>query len=150
MLAVDIRLDELRLVDDPVDGAVIVSEFEEGFERATLAVQAIRRFAKRGAHIVGDLGRHVADERLEQFLLRIEVSVESTERHAGALGDADDRAVGKAALAEFLARGIEDLAQCALAARSARRLAYCRADRRLYLHFCPHAAPLPRRTIFAS
>ena len=77
---------------------------------------------KRGADIVADLRRHVAHQRLEQRLLGIEVGVESAERDARALGDADDRTVGKSALTEFLARRIEDLAHRALAPRGPRRL----------------------------
>ena len=123
MLAIALGLDELGLVDDAVDVAMLARELEEGFERAAFAVDRVAWRLELRRDAVADLRRHVAHERLEHRLLAVEVGVEGAERDAGALGDADDRAVGKAALAELVARGIEDLAQGAFAARRARRLA---------------------------
>src|SRR5206468_599183 len=99
---------------------------------------------------IAHLSRHVADQRLEQLLLRIEVGVESAESDAGALGDTNDRAVEETAFAEFLARSVEDFAQRALASRRPRRFAAWSARPRLLLHFHPHCGSLSSRTIFAS
>src|SRR5689334_10420590 len=41
MFAIGSRFDELGLVDDPVDIAMIVGEAEEGFERPPFSVQAV-------------------------------------------------------------------------------------------------------------
>src|SRR3546814_20369296 len=54
---------------------------------------------------------HIADERLEDFLFRIEIGVEAAERGSGAARDRADRRFVKAALAEFDRRRAEQLAQ---------------------------------------
>ena len=79
--------------------------------------------------------------------LRIEIGIEGAERDARALRNADDRTVGEAALAELVARGIEDLAQSSLATRGSRRLAVAsRARSRVCLHaLAPIAPPVNRR-----
>src|SRR6185312_10189945 len=120
MFAIGGRIDEFRFVDDSVDVAVLAREAKEAFERPALAVQPILRPSKGRTDRVAHLRRHVAHQRLEQGLLRIEVGIEGAERDPGSLRDSDNRAVGKAPLAELLASGIKDLAKRPLAARGPR------------------------------
>src|SRR5262249_14190696 len=144
MLAISGRLDEFGFVDDPVNVAVIAGEIEERGKRSPLSIEPVGGVGERRPDIVANLRRHVADERLEQRLLGIEVSVEGTQRDAGPLRNADDRAVGKAALSELIARGVEDLAQRALAACRPRSLRGPGGTKLpLVVDLDPHPAPLP-------
>ena len=141
MFAIGARLDELRLVDDAVDVAVRARELKEGFQCPAFTVERVGGTVEGRRDVIAHLGGHIAYQRLEQGLFRIEVGVECAERHSGALRDSNDRAVGKAALAELVASGVEDFAQGALAARGARRLAVARgADLRILIQPNPHSA----------
>src|SRR3546814_9954615 len=73
--------------------------------------------------MIAKLFAHVANERLEDFLFRIEIGVEAAERRAGAAGDGADRRFVKTMLAEFDRSGIEQFAQGTPPALGARRLA---------------------------
>ena len=144
MLTIGRRLDEFGLVDDAVDVAVIAGELEEGRKCAALAIQRRPpRPSTPGRHcraLAADMSRTSA---WNSASFEFEVGVEGTERDAGALGDADDRAFGKAALAKFLARGIEDLAQSSV--RHARCAALCSAggaELRVFFTLSPIRLPL--------
>ena len=127
MRAEALGIDELGLVDDPVDCLVGRGRSRRKETSARPPVERIGGAAS-GRNMVADLRRHVAHQLLEHRLLAVEISVEGAERDARAARDPDDRSVGEALLAELLERGIEDLAQGSLAARGARRLAVaCRA-----------------------
>ena len=69
MLAIGSRFDELGLVDDAIDVAVVAGEAKEGRQRAPFAIQRVARARQGRADIVAHLRRHVADQRLEQRLL---------------------------------------------------------------------------------
>ena len=123
MLPEAFRVDELGLVDDPIDLPMGGNEFEERLEGATFRLERAGRRLQDGRDLVADLSRHVAHEFLEDRLLAVEIGVESTQSDAGAAGDPDDRALGKTLFAELLERCVEDLAERPLPARRARRLA---------------------------
>ena len=120
MLAVCARLDELGFVDQAIDVAVLAREPQKDSSARPSASIASVDPLRRRRDIVAHLRRHVADDFTEHRLLGIEVGVEGAERDAGALRDPDDRAFGEAALTELGARGVEDLAERALAARGVR------------------------------
>src|SRR5690242_7255049 len=142
MFAIGSRLDEFGLVDDSVDVAMLADEVEEHRECAAFAVEAVCRIAQRRADRVTNLRRHVADERLEQPLFRFKVGVERAKGDTGALGNSDDRAFCKTALAKFLPCRIEDLAHRALTPRGSRRLRGSGgAELRPFLHLHPHPVP---------
>src|SRR3546814_9427778 len=65
---------------------------------------------------------HIADQRLENRLFRIEISIETAERGAGAAGNAADRRFVKAAVAELDRRRVEQFAQRPPSPLGARRL----------------------------
>ena len=97
--------------------------------KAMKAARPIRSAASRSGaprDRLGDMGArgmaHVADERAEQLLLALEIGVEGAERDAGAGGDAGDRRLVIAALAELLRRRLEQLAHGPPPALGARRL----------------------------
>src|SRR3546814_15577347 len=72
--------------------------------------------------MIAELLSHIADERLEDFLFRIEIGVEAAERGSGAARNRADRRFVKAALAEFDRRRVEQLAQRPPSALGARGL----------------------------
>src|SRR3546814_5605834 len=72
--------------------------------------------------MIAELLAHIADERLEDFLFRIEIGVEAAERGSGAARNRADRRFVKAALAEFDRRRVEQLAQRPPSALGARGL----------------------------
>src|SRR3954454_1429393 len=111
MFAIDLGFDELRFVDDSVHVATLARELQKRLERTPFAVERIVGILERGGDMVANLRRPIGHERLKHGLLGVEVSVEGAERDAGTLRDGDDRALGKAALAELVARRVEDLAQ---------------------------------------
>ena len=100
----------------------------------------IGRLAQNGRDMVPNLCRHVANERLKQSLLRIEIGVEGAESHAGPARDPDDRAFREPPLTELLPRRVEDLAEGTFAARGTRCLP---SARRTDLHLVCHCAPIP-------
>ena len=126
MGAVVLRIDELRLVDDPVDFLVLRHELEErlppapfGFE---IAAALLQPWPDHAAHLLGQ----VADEGTEHFILAVEIGVESAERDAGALRDLRDPGLVKSALAKLGGRRIQDSAQRSPPPFGARRLvAHC-------------------------
>ncbi len=87
---------------------------------------------------IGDVGAgrlaHVAGEGAEHLLLALEIGVEGAERDAGAPGDAGDRRLMEAALAELGRGRLEEAPQRLPAALGARRL----VDRRF------HPPPRPK------
>src|SRR3546814_1149512 len=84
--------------------------------------------------MIAELLAHIADERLEDFLFRIEIGVETAERGSGAARNRADRRFVKAALADFDRRRVEQLAQRPPSALGARGLVarFARALSRLY------------------
>src|SRR3546814_2645091 len=96
--------------------------------------------------MISELLAHIADERLEDFLFRIEIGVEAAERGSGAARNRADRRFVKAALAEFDRLRVEQLAQRPPSALGARGLvarfarAFSRFGPRL-IHGCLSVPP---------
>ena len=122
MFAIDVLGDELRLLDDPVELGMPAGEGDEGGKTDALGRQPVRRAAHRFRDMGAGRLAHVADERAEQLLLALEIGVEGAERDAGAAGDAGDRGLVEAALAELLRRRLQQFAHRPPPALGARRL----------------------------
>ena len=141
-------IDELGLVDDAVNLLMRAHEAEIGFEPDAFGADLVGRRLHQRRDMVAQLLAHIANERLEDFLLRIEIGVEAAERGSGAARDRADRRFVKAALAEFDRRGVEQLAQRPPPAFGARRLvariarAFACFGPRL-IHGCLSASPRP-------
>ena len=101
MAAIARIIDELGLVDDAVDFLVLAHEAEEGFKPDALGADLVGRRLHARRDMVAQLLAHIADERLEDFVLRIEIGIETAERGAGAARDAADRRIVKSALAKL-------------------------------------------------
>src|SRR5439155_825507 len=99
--------DELGLADDPVERRVLGGEAEVGVEAEPLRLEARRALRGGLLHRVPDAAVEVADELVEDGLLRVEVEVEGAGRDAGGLGDLDDRRIVEAELAEDALGGVE-------------------------------------------
>src|SRR6185437_8370037 len=123
--------------DDAVDVTMLASEAQEAFEGAALTVEAILGASKGRTDGILHLRRHVAHQRLEQCLFGIKVGIEGAERDSRSLRDSDDRTIRETPLAEFLAGGIEYLAQGSLAARRPRGFSGGGAQLRLFVDLCP-------------
>jgi hypothetical protein len=117
--AISVLGDELGFLDDPVEFGAAADEGDVGGEAQPFGGEAIGRardsLGDMGAHRVA----HVADQRPEQFLLALEISVEGAERDAGPGRDAGDRRFVKAALAELAGRGFEQAPESLAAALGA-------------------------------
>src|SRR5690606_36213216 len=104
-------IDELGLVDDAVYLLMLAHEAEIGFVTDALGADLVGRRLHERRDMIAQLLAHIADERLKDFLFRIEIGVEAAERRARAARDRADRRLVKTALAEFDRRRIEQLAQ---------------------------------------
>src|SRR3546814_2380695 len=115
-------IDELGLVDDAVDFLMLAHEAEEGAKPGMLGGDFVGRGLDDRGDIIPQLLTHIADQRLENRLFRIEISIETAERGAGAAGNAADRRFVKAAVAELDRRRVEQFAQRPPSPLGARRL----------------------------
>src|SRR3954449_3648400 len=100
----DLRRDERRLANDPVEPRVLGREFEVPLEAEDLLLDAGRPLLRLLGHRVADAPVQIADELVEDFLLRCEVEVERPLSHARRLGDLHDRGVVEVA-EHLLGRG---------------------------------------------
>src|SRR3546814_15231984 len=98
MAAIARIIDELGLVDDAVDLLMLAHEAEIGFEPDTFGADLVGRRLHQRGDMIAELLAHIADERLEDFLFRIEIGVEAAERGSGAARNrarSEERRVGK-------------------------------------------------------
>src|SRR3546814_5748074 len=86
---------------------MLAHEAEIGFEPDTFGADLVGRRLHQRGDMIAELLAHIADERLEDFLFRIEIGVEAAERGSGAARNRADRRFEKAALAEFDRRSEE-------------------------------------------
>lgn len=121
MIAKDIRIDELGLVDDPINLLVLARESQEPFEPAMLCRQLVGGSGECLPSTFADLVREIANESSEYRLLRVEIGVEGSKRDAGTLCDVSDTGFMEAALSELDCGRVEDLAQRSLPPGSPRR-----------------------------
>src|SRR5581483_1642341 len=112
-----LRRDERGLADDRAERRVLGGEAEVRAEAEQLRLEARRPLRRRLLHRVAHAAVQVADELVEDVLLRGEVEVERPLPNAGGLGDLHDRRVVEADVAEDLLRRLEQAAACLDAAR---------------------------------
>src|SRR3546814_17981673 len=110
MAAIARIIDELGLVDDAVDLLMLAHEAEIGFEPDTFGADLVGRRLHQRGDMIAELLAHIADERLEDFLFRIEIGVETAERGSGAARNRADRRFVTAALPEFDRRPVPHFA----------------------------------------
>src|SRR3546814_17925006 len=73
-------IDEFGLVDDAVNLLMLAHEAEEGSAADAFGLDLVGRGLKDRGHMVAQLLAHIADERLEDFLFRIQIGLEDAER----------------------------------------------------------------------
>ena len=94
-------IDELGFVDDAIDFLMPAHELEEAQQARALGGDLVGRGANARRDMVADLVGHVADQRAEDRVLRIEIGVETAQRDPGAARDPADRSVVKPLFAEL-------------------------------------------------
>src|SRR3546814_20242974 len=80
---------------------MLAHEAQEGMEAGMFGGDLVGCGLDDRRDMIAKLFAHVANERLEDFLFRIEIGVEAAGRRAGAAGDGDDRSFVKTIIAEF-------------------------------------------------
>src|SRR3546814_19151374 len=89
---------------------MLAHEAQEGMEAGMFGGDLVGCGLDDRRDMIAKLFAHVANERLEDFLFRVEIGVEAAERRAGAAGAGADRRFVKTMLAEFDRSGIEQFA----------------------------------------
>src|SRR3546814_11698664 len=101
---------------------MLAHEAEIGFEPDTFGADLVGRRLHQRGDMIAELLAHIADERLEDFLFRIEIGVQTAERGSGASRNRADRGIVKAASCALDRRRIELLAPRPPSAPGARGL----------------------------
>ena len=93
--------------DVDVSRVVLAHEFQKALEADPLGIELVGGLANPRRDEVAHLGRHVADQCLEDRVLAVEIGVEATQRDPGPAGDPADRPVVESLFAELCGRSIE-------------------------------------------
>ncbi len=97
-----VRRHKLGLGNDPVKVPVFADEFDEGPDTDSLGAEPVGHLGDALCNPMAGQVAHVINQRPENLLLAGEVHVESTQGHAGPLGDSADRRLVEAFLSKLI------------------------------------------------